>query len=121
MGTKVIPPRGVMPKPPVIVAWYANGRLRRWAGPGGAVAAIEGDLRAVIEDKAAFDALLEAAGVPQRMRIPCVRIEEKPPTLVELRRMVGARRLVVQAGADSGGRGAVFTSAPSGAGHTSGA
>jgi hypothetical protein len=55
------------------------------------------------------------------MRIPCVRIEEKPPTLVELRRMVGARRLVVQAGADSGGRGAVFTSAPSGAGHTSGA
>ncbi|MEU7022343.1 hypothetical protein ABZ990_17015 [Streptomyces sp. NPDC046203] len=97
-----------LPKPPVIAAWYATGRLRRWAGPGGTVAAIDGQLRSVIEDKAAFDALLEAAGVPGRMRIPCVRVDGTLPALAELRRLVGSERLVVQAGADSGGRGTVF-------------
>jgi hypothetical protein len=97
-----------MVKPPVIAAWYSTGRLRRWAGAGGTVAAIDGDLRAVIEDKAAFDEVLQAAGVPERMRIPCVRVEEKLPALAELRRLVGSERLVVQAGADSGGRGTVF-------------
>ncbi|MDQ0700903.1 hypothetical protein [Streptomyces sp. W4I9-2] len=97
-----------MSKPPVIAAWYSTGRLRRWAGTGGTVAAIDGDLRAVIEDKAAFDALLQAAGVPQRMRIPCVRVDGTLPALHVLRRRVGSRRLVVQSGADSGGRGTVF-------------
>ncbi|MFJ3906235.1 hypothetical protein [Streptomyces sp. NPDC090025] len=95
-------------RPPVIAAWYATGRLRRWAGPGGTVAAIDGRLRAVIEDKAAFDALLQETGVPQRMRIPCVRVDGALPALAELRRQVGSERLVVQAGADSGGRGTVF-------------
>ncbi|MFJ6492022.1 hypothetical protein [Streptomyces californicus] len=97
-----------LPKPPVIAAWYATDRLRRWAGPGGTVAAIDGRRRAVIEDKAAFDDLLQAAGVPQRMRIPCVRVDGPLPSLAELRRRVGSKRLVVQAGADSGGRGTVF-------------
>ncbi|MGW8700682.1 hypothetical protein ACWGOK_27795 [Streptomyces eurythermus] len=97
-----------LPKPPVIAAWYVTGRLRRWAGPGGTLAAIDGRLRAVIEDKAAFDALLKAANVPASMRIPCVRVEGRLPALAELQRQVGARRLVVQAGADSGGRGTVF-------------
>ncbi|WP_405686076.1 hypothetical protein OG204_18690 [Streptomyces sp. NBC_01387] len=97
-----------LPRPPVIAAWYTTGRLRRWAGPGGTVAAIDGDLRAVIEDKAAFDSLMVAAGVPERMRIPCVRVEGQLPALAELRRRVGSRRLVVQSGADSGGRGTVF-------------
>lgn len=97
-----------LPAPPVIAAWYATDRLRRWAGPDGTVAAIDGRLRAVIEDKAAFDALLSKARVPQRMRIPCVRVEHRLPELPELRRKAGARRLVVQAGAESGGRGTVF-------------
>ncbi|MFI5987316.1 hypothetical protein ACIBEA_41405 [Streptomyces sp. NPDC051555] len=97
-----------LPTGPVIAAWYSTGRLRRWAGPGGTVAAIDGALRTQVEDKAAFDALLQAAGVPQRMRIPCVRIDAALPTLRYLRQRVGTRRLVVQAGADSGGRGTVF-------------
>ncbi|MFJ4689262.1 hypothetical protein [Streptomyces sp. NPDC088789] len=97
-----------MPRPPVIAAWYATSRLRRWAGPGGTVAAIDGDLRGEIEDKAAFDALLRAAGVPEPARIPCLRVERSLPALDELRQAVGARRLVVQSGADSGGRGTVF-------------
>ncbi|WP_340384660.1 hypothetical protein U5640_43165 [Streptomyces sp. SS7] len=41
----------------MIAAWYATDRLRRWAGPGGTVAAIDGRLRAAVEDKAASDAL----------------------------------------------------------------
>jgi hypothetical protein len=94
--------------PPVLAAWYATGRLRRWAGPRGTVAAIDGRLRAVVEDKAAFDTLLENAGVPERTRIPAVRVDGVLPALSELRRRVGAGRLVVQAGADSGGRGTVF-------------
>ncbi|MEU1185767.1 hypothetical protein ABZ464_50805 [Streptomyces sp. NPDC005820] len=94
--------------PPVIAAWYATDRLRRWAGPGGTVAAIDGRLRAAVEDKAAFDALLRAAGVPERTRIPCVRVDARLPDLAELRARVGAARLVVQSGADSGGRGRVF-------------
>ncbi|MEU9457109.1 hypothetical protein [Streptomyces sp. NPDC048277] len=98
----------ILPAPPVIAAWYATDQLRRWAGPGGTVAAIDGRLRAAVEDKAAFDALLRAAGVPERTRIPCVRIDGRLPGLAELRRRVGAERLVVQSGADSGGRGTVF-------------
>ncbi|MFD8915550.1 hypothetical protein [Streptomyces sp. NPDC059575] len=94
--------------PPVVAAWYATGRLRRWAGPRGVIAAIDGRLRAVIEDKAAFDRLLENAGIPERMRIPAVRVDGALPALSELRRRVGSERLVVQAGADSGGRGTVF-------------
>ncbi|MGC5000564.1 hypothetical protein [Streptomyces sp. DT195] len=101
-----------LPGPPVIAAWYTTGRLRRWAGRGGTVAAIDGRLRADIEDKAAFDALLRAAGVPDRMRIPCIRVEGRLPGLAELQRHVGARRLVVQAGADSGGRGTHFVDTP---------
>ncbi|MEU1519040.1 hypothetical protein ABZ490_44075 [Streptomyces sp. NPDC005811] len=93
---------------PVIAAWYATDRLRRWAGPGGTVAAIDGRLRAAVEDKAAFDALLRAAGVPERTRITCVRVNARLPDLAELRAQVGAARLVVQSGADSGGRGTVF-------------
>ncbi|WP_043224329.1 hypothetical protein [Streptomyces sp. NRRL F-5193] len=94
--------------PPVLAAWYATGRLRRWAGPRGTIAAIDGRLRAVVEDKAAFDTLLENAGVAGRMRIPAVRVDGPLSALSELRRRVGTKRLVVQAGADSGGRGTVF-------------
>ncbi|MEU8717915.1 hypothetical protein [Streptomyces sp. NPDC048663] len=94
--------------PPVIAAWYATDRLRRWAGSGGTVAAVDGRMRAEVEDKASFDALLQAAGVPSRTRIPCLRVEGRMPGLPGLRRRLGARRLVVQAGADSGGRGTVF-------------
>ncbi|WP_406447134.1 hypothetical protein OG782_00215 [Streptomyces sp. NBC_00876] len=97
-----------LPVPPVIAAWYATEQLRRWAGPGGTVAAIDGRLRQAIEDKAAFDTLLESAGVPDRMRIPCVRIDGRLPALADLRRQIDARRLVVQAGSDCGGRGTVF-------------
>ncbi|MFK4108776.1 hypothetical protein [Streptomyces sp. NPDC002176] len=101
-----------LPHPPVIAAWYTTARLRRWAGPGGTVAAIDGRLRADIEDKASFDALLRAAGVPDRMRIPCIRVEGRLPGLADLQRHVGARRLVVQAGTDSGGRGTHFVDTP---------
>jgi hypothetical protein len=97
-----------LPRPAVIAAWYATDRLRSWAGPSGTVAAIDGALRQLVEDKASFDALLQAAGVPQRMRIPAVRVDSMLPPLAGLRRAVGAERLVVQAGADSGGRGTVF-------------
>lgn len=93
---------------PVISAWYATDRLRTWAGLGGTVAAVDGRLRAVVEDKAAFTALLTAAGVPQRMRIPAVRIDGALPVLGELQSMVGSEQLVVQCGADSGGRGTTF-------------
>ncbi|GHE14814.1 hypothetical protein [Streptomyces alanosinicus] len=97
-----------LPKPPVIAAWYATGRLRAWAGPSGTVAAVDGRLCRTVEDKASFDQLLKDAGVPDRVRIPCVRVDGRLPGLFELRRAVGADRLVVQAGADSGGRGTVF-------------
>ncbi|MFC5724984.1 hypothetical protein ACFP1Z_33065 [Streptomyces gamaensis] len=98
-------------RPPVVSAWYATDRLRAWAGLGGTVAAIDGRLRAVVEDKAAFTALLTAAGVPQRLRIPAVRIDGALPALGELQCMVGSERLVVQCGADSGGRGTTFVTA----------
>ncbi|MGI5289757.1 hypothetical protein ACQEVF_41350 [Nonomuraea polychroma] len=60
-----------LPAPPVIAAWYADDRVRAWAAcAGGVVAAVDGRVRALVEDKARFDAVLAAAGVPARMRIP---------------------------------------------------
>jgi hypothetical protein len=94
--------------PVVVTGWYATPALRDLAGPGGTVAAIDGGLRDRIEDKAGFDRLLKAAGVPDCNRIPAVRIDGPLPSLGELRRAVGARRVVVQAGVTSGGRGTFF-------------
>ncbi|MDP4510352.1 hypothetical protein [Nonomuraea turcica] len=100
-----------LPAPPVIAAWYADDRLRAWAGRArGVVAAVDGRVRALVEDKARFDALLAAAGVPARMRIPALRVDGRLPALVHLQRAVGAERLVIQAGCDSGGRGTRFVS-----------
>ncbi|MGA5701724.1 hypothetical protein [Peterkaempfera bronchialis] len=95
-------------RPPVIAAWYGTARLHTWAGPHGRLAAIDGALRSHLEDKAVFDALLAASGVPQQLRIPAVRVDGKLPSLGELRRTVACRRPVVQAGAYTGGRGTVF-------------
>ena len=96
--------------PPVITGWYATSQLRALAGPGGTVAAIDGDLRNRLENKADFDHLLRSAGVPESVRIPALRVGGKLPALAELRRGVGAERVVVQAGATSGGRGTVIVS-----------
>jgi len=95
--------------PVVVTGWYATAALRDLAGPGGTVAAIDGALRDMIEDKASFDHLLTAAGVPASNRIPAVRVDGPLPSLDELRRAVGADRVVVQAGVTSGGRGTFFT------------
>jgi hypothetical protein len=94
--------------PVVVTGWYATPALRDLAGPGGTIAAIDGALRDRIEDKADFDHLLMAAGVPMDNRIPAVRIDGPLPSLGELRRAVGACRVVVQAGVTSGGRGTFF-------------
>jgi hypothetical protein len=94
--------------PVVVTGWYATPALRDLADPGGTVAAIDGDLRDRIEDKAGFDHLLKAAGVPDCNRIPAIRINVPLPSLGELRRAVGADRVVVQAGVTSGGRGTYF-------------
>jgi hypothetical protein len=56
------------------------------AGPGGCVAAIDGGLRARLENKADFDHLLRQAGVPQEVRIPTIRVDGVLPSLGELRR-----------------------------------
>jgi hypothetical protein len=94
--------------PVVVTGWYATPALRDVAGPDGTVAAIDGGLRDRIEDKADFDRLLKAAGVSDCNRIPAVRIDGPLPSLGELRRAVGADRVVVQAGVTSGGRGTFF-------------
>jgi hypothetical protein len=98
----------VLHAPPVITSWYATRRLRDLAGPDGAVAAIDGDLRARLENKANFDRFLRQAGLPEAVRIPALRIDGALPSLTELRRQLGTDRVVVQAGADSGGRGTVI-------------
>src|SRR5712691_1454670 len=97
-----------MARPPVVTGWYATSQLRALAGPGGTVAAIDGALRDRLENKADFGQLLHAAGVPGEVQIPSVRISGKLPALAELRRQVGASRVVVQAGVTSGGRGTVI-------------
>lgn len=94
--------------PVVVTGWYATPALRDLAGPVGTVAAIDGALRDKIEDKADFDHLLTAADVPAGNRIPAIRVDRPLPSLGELRRAVGARRVVVQAGVTSGGRGTFF-------------
>lgn len=94
--------------PVVVTGWYATPALRDLAGPGGTVAAIDGGLRDRVEDKAGFDRLLKAAGVPGCNRIPAVRVDGLLPSLGELRRAVGTDRVVVQAGVTSGGRGTFF-------------
>jgi hypothetical protein len=94
--------------PVVVTGWYATPALRDLAGPGGTVAAIDGTIRDMIEDKANFDHLLKAAGVPDCNRIPAIRIDGPLPSLGELHRAVGADRVVVQAGVTSGGRGTFF-------------
>ena len=95
-------------RPAVLAAWYATDQLRSWAGAGGQVAAIDARLRQVLEGKAHFGQVLERSGVPAALRLPAARVEGRLPGLRELRRLVGAERLVVQCGADSGGRGTVF-------------
>ncbi|MEY9873312.1 hypothetical protein ABH931_002794 [Streptacidiphilus sp. MAP12-33] len=92
---------------PVIAAWYATDQLRAWAGPGGTLAAIDGGLRARIEDKAFFGQLLTDAQVPASLHIPAIRCH-RLPDLKHLQRRLCSGRLVVQAGADSGGRGTFF-------------
>jgi hypothetical protein len=94
--------------PTVVTGWYATSELRALAGPGGTVAAIDGTLRDRIEDKADFDHLLRAAGVADEVRIPAIRVDGSLSSLGELRRAVGASRVVVQAGVTSGGRGTFF-------------
>jgi hypothetical protein len=94
-------------RPPVVTAWYATGRLRDLAGPGGTVAAVDGGLRDEVEAKPVFDELLRAAGAPAVVRIPCIHVD-RLPELGELRRRVGTATVVVQAGVTSGGRGTVF-------------
>ncbi|MEV4173627.1 hypothetical protein [Nonomuraea sp. NPDC049709] len=96
-------------RPPVISAWYAGTQLHELAGPGGTVAAIDAGVRATIEARHLFDDLLRAAGVPAVARIRCVPAE-RLPSLAELRRAVGTERVVVQAGAGSGGHGTVVVS-----------
>ena len=93
---------------PVVTGWYATSQLRELAGPGGTVAAVDGTLRAHLENKADFGRFLQEAGVPQRVRIPAVRINGRLPALAELRRLIGAGRVVVQSGVTSGGRGTVI-------------
>ncbi|MGW4695411.1 hypothetical protein ACWEO1_23885 [Kitasatospora cineracea] len=93
---------------PVVAAWYATERLRHWAGPGGTVAAIDASLRAEVEDKANFGDILTRSGVPATLHLPGTRIDGPLPGLHELRRLVRAEKVVVQSGADSGGRGTVF-------------
>jgi hypothetical protein len=93
--------------PPVLTGWYATGRLRELAGSAGTVAAIEGALRARLENKADFNQLLHDACVPQESRLPALRIDGRLPALGELRRRVGAD-MVVQAGVTSGGRGTII-------------
>lgn len=95
-------------RPPVIAGWYATSLLRALAGPSGAVAAIDGALRDILEDKAGFGQLLRDAGVPGSVQIASVRVDGRLPALADLRRRVGATRIVVQAGVTSGGRGTVF-------------
>ncbi|MFJ4191905.1 hypothetical protein [Kitasatospora sp. NPDC089509] len=95
-------------RPVVVSAWYGTDLLRSWAGPSGVVAAIDHGLRARIEDKAYFGELLLDARVPAALHLPGVRVDGPLPHLARLRRRVGAVRLVVQCGADSGGRGTVF-------------
>ncbi|MFC4117674.1 hypothetical protein [Nonomuraea zeae] len=89
-------------RPPVVCTWYANARMHELAGPGGTVAAIDGEVRATIEAKHLFDDLLRAAGVPAVARIRCLHAE-RLPALSELRRAVGTERVVVQAGGTAGG------------------
>ncbi|ROR42993.1 hypothetical protein [Kitasatospora cineracea] len=93
---------------PVVAAWYATDQLRRWAGPGGTVAAIDAALRAEVEDKANFGDILTASGVPAALHLTGARVDGPLPGLGELRRLVRSERVVVQCGADSGGRGTVF-------------
>jgi hypothetical protein len=95
-------------RPGVILAWYGTPQLRAMAGPGGVVAAVDGGLRERIEAKPSFGQLLRAAGVPRAARIPAVRVGGHLPSLAELRRAVGTRRVVVQAGTTSGGHGTVI-------------
>ncbi|MBG0819049.1 hypothetical protein [Planomonospora sp. ID82291] len=95
-------------RPPVLTAWYATDALRALAGPHGTVAAIDGTVRDVIEAKPAFDQVLREAYVPAAVRIPAVRVDGRLPSLPELRRLVGTRRVVVQSGVTSGGRGTVI-------------
>ncbi|SDS49218.1 hypothetical protein SAMN05216371_0033 [Streptomyces sp. TLI_053] len=93
---------------PVIAAWYATDRLRRWAGPRGTLAAVDTALRAEVEDKANFGDILDQAGVPAALHLTGARIDATLPALSELRRLVRSERVVVQRGADCGGRGTVF-------------
>ncbi|GAA4971309.1 hypothetical protein HD597_007273 [Nonomuraea thailandensis] len=96
-------------RPPVIATCHTGAQLQELAGPGGTVAAIDAGVRATIEARHLFDDLLRAAGVPAVARIRCVPAE-RLPSLAELRRAVGAERVVVQAGGVSGGRGTVIVS-----------
>jgi hypothetical protein len=97
-----------LPAPPVVTGWYTTRRLRELARPTGVVAAIDGRLRARLENKADFDRLLQQADVPQNTRIPALRVDGTLPSLTEVRKQLGTDRMVVQTGATSGGRGTVI-------------
>jgi hypothetical protein len=90
--------------PPVVTGWYASPALRDLAS-GGVTAAVSTATRNTIEDKARLDDILEAAGVPSAVRIPAITVHGTLPSLHTLRRKLGVRDLVVQAGVTSGGRG----------------
>jgi len=99
-----------MAVPPVVTGWFVTSQLRELAGPGGAVAAVDGALRARLENKADFGQFMQQACVPQEAQISAVRIGGPLPALAELRRLTGTGRVVVQSGVSSGGRGTVIVS-----------
>jgi biotin carboxylase len=99
-----------MAAPAVVTGWFATRQLRALSGPGGTVAAVDGALRARLEDKAEFARFLQEACVPREAQISAVRIGGPLPSLTELRRLTGTSRVVVQSGVSSGGRGTVIVS-----------
>ncbi|MCK2219385.1 hypothetical protein MF672_037150 [Actinomadura sp. ATCC 31491] len=94
-------------RPPVVVTGCADARLEELAGPGCTLAAIDPGVRATLEAKPLLDDLLRAAGVPAVARVPAVHVD-RLPSPAELRRAVGAERVVVQAGGPGAGSGTVI-------------
>ncbi|WP_157382739.1 hypothetical protein [Nonomuraea coxensis] len=95
-------------RPPVVVTGGADVRLGELAGPGGTPAAIDPGVRFTLESKPLLDDLLRAAGVPAVARVRSMHVD-RLPSPAELRRAVGAERVVVQAGGP-GGSGTVIVS-----------
>ncbi|MFI6992619.1 hypothetical protein [Nonomuraea wenchangensis] len=95
-------------RPPVVVTGGADVRLAELAGPGGTPASIDPGVRGTLESKPLLDDLLRAAGVPAVARVRSAYVD-RLPSPAELRRAVGAERVVVQAGGP-GGSGTVIVS-----------